>query len=92
MNASYKKIKSVFSNSTEKQVATQEEFNIKTEPKFYTKNSTSDDDDEYDNESVDDAVDTFYTPDKYKRNTKFKPQNSTYQNQKYYKQNHPSKT
>ena len=58
---------------------------------FYTKNSTSDDDDEY-NESVDDAVDTFYTPDKYKRNTKFKPQNSTYQNQKYYKQNHPSKT
>ena len=40
---------------------------------FYTKNSTSDDDDEYDNESVDNAVDTFYTPDKYKRNTKSKP-------------------
>ena len=58
------KIKSIFSNSTEKQVATREEFNIKTEPMFYTKNSTSDDDNEYDNKSVDDAVDTFYTPDK----------------------------
>ena len=40
------KLKSIFSYSTKKQVATQKEFNIKTEPMYYTKNSTSDDDDD----------------------------------------------
>ena len=65
-----KKIKSIFSNETEKPAT--HELQVKAEPTYYTKEKISDED--YDNESnydiADtkfDIADTYYTQDKYKR-------------------------
>ena len=79
-----KKIKSIFSNETEK--SSTQELQIKVEPTYYTKEITSDEED-YDNKSYDtidtkcDIADTYYTQDNYRRshNSKFKYQ---YQNPK----------
>ena len=64
-----KKIKSIFSNKTEK--PSTQELQIKAEPTYYTKEATSDEED-YDNKGNYDAADTkcdiadtYYTEDKY---------------------------
>ena len=78
MITSKKKLKSIFSSDTEKSNAS--EFQIKAEPTYYTKETTSDEED-YDNKSNYDIADTYYTQEKYRRpyTNKHKPQ---YQNMK----------
>ena len=71
-------MKSIFSSDTEKSTAP--EFQIKPEPTYYTKETTSDEE-HCDNESNYDIADTYYTQEKYRRpyTNKHKPQ---YQNMK----------
>ena len=91
-----KKIKPIFSNETEK--SSTRELQIKVEQIYYTKETTSDEDD-YDHESNYDTTDkkcniadTYYTQDKYRRsyNNKYKQYQNPKQQQHNFTQTTPS--
>ena len=68
-----------------------QETNRKMEPTFYTKANTSDED-EYQAEKGGDIAETYYSPDKFIKTTKYKVQRPFHQNQKDLRRNHSSKT
>lgn len=91
-----KKINPIFSSETEK--SSTQELQIKAEPTYYTKETTSDEED-YDNENnygtADtkcDIADTYYTQEKYRRShtSKYKYQYRNLKQQHNFTQKAPS--
>ena len=72
-----KKIETIFPNDCKKQNTMGHKTYIKMEPTFHTTETTSDEG-EYKTKNVDDTAEAYYTPDKFRKTTKYKVQRPFY--------------